>query len=359
LSSTAASRWRGRFHDGLTAAGHDVEIALAPDGLAIQPADGAPIPPWPYEALSAIEPLRPGRPAVLARGPEDDARLTLLQPCDFAALLERAPQLTPRAAARLAREAGRTLAWLAAIGALLAALWFGWPKLADGLAALIPAGVEARIGATARTELFGTARACDAAPGQAVLDRLVTRLTTAMRYDKPVAVTVVDLPIVNAFALPGGQILLFRGLLAEAQSPEEIAAVLAHELGHVAADHPTRNLMRQFGLSLVIMALSGNSNWDGIAQLLLASAYTRAFEAEADARAIATLEAASIGGQGWVDFFDRHAGRSGGGWDRAIGYFSNHPPSAARRDQAAHLPATGTPVMSAGDWLVLQAICAR
>ena len=67
---------------------------------------------------------------------------------------------------------------------------------------------------------------------------------------------------------------------------------------------------------------------------------------------------ASIGGQGWVDFFDRHAQRSGG-WDRAIGYFSNHPPSAERRDQAGRLPATGTPVMSAGDWLVLQAICAR
>lgn len=358
MTDPETPRWTGRFHDGLTAAGHAVEVTLAPDGLAIRRADGTPIPPWPYAILTAIEPIRPGQPALLARGAEDDARLSLLQPCDFATLLGRAPQLTPRPAARLARDAGRTLLWLAAIGALLAALWFGWPRLADGLAALIPAGVEARIGATARTEMIGKSRACDAAPGQAVLDRLIARLTAAMQYDRPVAVTVVDLPIVNAFALPGGQIVLFRGLLSEAQSPEEIAAVLAHELGHVAADHPTRNLVRQFGLSLVIMALSGNSNWDGIAQLLLASAYTRAFEAEADARGLATLQAASIGGQGWVDFFDRHAGR-GGGWDRAIGYFSSHPPSAERRDQAAHLPATGKQVMSAGDWLVLQAICAR
>jgi predicted Zn-dependent protease len=179
-----------------------------------------------------------------------------------------------------------------------------------------------------------------------------------MHYDKPVAVTVIDAPIVNALALPGDRILIFHRLLSEAQSPEEIAAVLAHELGHLAAGHPTRNLVRQFGLSLVIMSLSGNSNWDGIAQLLLASAYTRQFEAEADARALETLQAASIGGQGWIDFFDRHAQHSGG-WDRATAYFSNHPPSAARRDQAAHLPPTGSPVMSAGDWLVLQAICAK
>jgi predicted Zn-dependent protease len=223
---------------------------------------------------------------------------------------------------------------------------------------MIPHSVQARIGADARTQLIGRTKVCDNAASQAVLDRLIARLTAAMHYDKPVAVTVIDVSIVNALALPGDRILVFHRLLSEAQSPEEIAAVLAHELGHLAAGHPMRNLVRQFGLSLVIMSLSGNSNWDGIAQLLLASAYTREFESEADARALETLQAASIGGQGWVDFFNRHAQRSGG-WDRATAYFSNHPPSTARRDQAAHLPPTGTPVMSAGDWLVLQAICAK
>ncbi|MEJ0071558.1 MAG: M48 family metallopeptidase [Pseudomonadota bacterium] len=223
---------------------------------------------------------------------------------------------------------------------------------------MVPTNVQTHIGAEARTELIGKSKVCDAAESQAVLDRLVARLSTAMHYDKPITVTVVDLPIVNALALPGDQIILFHRLLSEAQSPEEIAGVLAHEIGHLAAGHPARNLVRQFGLSLVIMSLSGNSNWDGVAQLLLANAYTRQFEAEADTRALDTLEAASIGGQGWIDFFDRHAQRSGG-WDRATAYFANHPPSAERRDRATRLPPTGTPVMSAGDWLVLQSICAK
>jgi Zn-dependent protease with chaperone function len=350
--------WRGRYHDGLTASGQAVAVRLGADALEItRDDDGRPVARWPYGALAAIEPVRAGRPAVLARGLEDDARLTLTRPCEFAALLARAPQLVRRPGAGPGRAAAHAGAWLAALAALAAALWFGWPAVADGLATLIPASVEARIGAAARTQMIGPSKVCDAAPGQAVLDRLVERLTGAMGYAPPVTVTVVDLPVVNAFALPGNRILVFRRLLAEAQSPEELAAVLAHELGHAAADHATRNLVRQFGLGLFIMALSGNSSWDGVAHMLLAAAYTRAFEEEADARALATLKAAGIGGQGWIDFFDRHA-QGGGRWDRAIAYFSNHPASVERRELARQLPPTGTPVMSAGDWLVLQTICA-
>lgn len=350
--------WRGRYHDGLTAAGQTVAARLGADALEIARDDGYALARWPYATLAAVEPLRAGRPALLARGAEDDARLTLTQPCEFAALVARAPQLARRPGARLARGAGRVGVWLVALGTLAAALWFGWPTVADGLAALIPAGVEARIGAAASAQMIGRNRVCDAGPGQAVLDRLVARLTAAMGYDAPVSVQVVDLRVVNAVTLPGNRILVFRQLLAEAQSPEELAAVLAHELGHVAADHATRNLMRQFGLALFIMALSGNSNWDGVAHMLLAAAYTRTFEEEADARALATLKAAGIGGQGWIDFFDRHA-EGAGRWDRAIGYFSNHPASVERRERARQLPPSGSPVMSAGDWLVLQTICTR
>ncbi|MBI3514540.1 MAG: M48 family metallopeptidase [Proteobacteria bacterium] len=352
----AAVRWAGRFHDGRTATGHAVDVALGTAGLEIRSGDGAVLGEWPYAALATIEPLRDGEPAVLARDLDDDARLRLTQPCDFAALIERAPQLRPRRVARTGRAVARAALWLGVTAAASALLWFGWPKVADGLAMLVPASDEDRIGAQARAELQGRGRICDVAAAQETLELLIARLAVAMNYDKPVTVTVIDLPIVNAVAIPGNQIMVFQRLLTEAQSPEELSAVLAHELGHVAARHPTRNLMRQFGLNLVIMTLSGNSSWDSIAQLLLSTAYTREFEAEADALALRTLADASIGGQGWIDFFNRHAG-PGGRFDRATAYLSTHPPSAERRDQASRLPPTGSPVMSAGDWLVLRSIC--
>jgi predicted Zn-dependent protease len=278
-----------------------------------------------------------------------------MRPTEFAVLLARAPQLVGEG---LGRRSGRMALWAGVTAAIVAILWFGWPKAADGIAALLPASVEAHIGDQARDQLLNRTKPCDVAEGRAALDRLMTRLVAAMHYDAPVTVTVVDLPIVNAVALPGNQILLFRQLITEAQSPEELAAVLAHELGHLAARHPTRNLVRQFGLSMIIMALSGNSNWDGVAQLLIATAYTRELEAEADGRALEALAAAGIGGQGWIDFFDRHA-KTGGGLDKATTYLSNHPPSAERRDRAAHLPPSTAPALSAGEWLVLRSICRR
>ena len=351
-----SERWTGRLHDGLTAVGHAVVATLGADALEILRTDGTVLARWPYATLIAVEPLRRGQPAVLARDADDDARLTLLSPTTFDLLLQRAPALAGGARVALRRGAGQASLWIAATVALVAALWFGWPRLADGIAALIPANVETHIGARAREQILENTKPCDVAEGRAALDRLMARLVTAMPYTEPVTVTVVDLPIVNAVALPGNQILVFRQLISEAQSPEEIAGVLAHEIGHLAARHPIRNLVRQFGLDVIIMALSGSSNWDGVAQMLIGSAYSRAFEAEADTRAIDALGTAGIGGQGWIDFFDRQAAK-GGALDRATAYLASHPPSAERRDRAAKLPPSQEPALTAGEWLVLRSIC--
>jgi Zn-dependent protease with chaperone function len=355
-TGTDSPRWRGRLHDGRTAASHPVEASLGADALEIAHPGGAALARWPYRGLVAIEPLRAGAPAVLAPDADDDARLTLAHPPAFDALVARAPQLADGVVAAVRRGAGTVALWGAAIAALLAALWFGWPELADGIASLISDRVQTHIGEQAREQILDRTKPCDVAEGRAALDGLMTRLVTAMHYDEPVTVTVIDLPIVNAVALPGNQILVFRQLITEAQSPEELAGVLAHEIGHLAARHPIRNLVRQFGLNMILMALSGSSNWDGVAQMLISSSYSRGFEAEADTRALDALEAAGIGGQGWVDFFDRHTGKNGA-FDRAGAYLSSHPPSAERRDRALHLPPTKEPALSAGEWLVLRSIC--
>jgi Zn-dependent protease with chaperone function len=355
-SQASPARWSGRLHDGRTAVRHTVEVTLGADALEIVGPDGATLARWPYAPLVAIERVRRGQPAVLAPAPDDDARLTLTQPTEFGPLLQRAPALAAGAAAQLRQVARHTALWVAAIAGLAAALWFGWPKVADAIAALLPARFGTHLGEQAREQLISNTKPCDVAEGRAALDGLMTRLLTAMHYDEPVTVTVVDLPIVNAVALPGNQIVLFRQLIAEAQSPEEVAGVLAHEIGHLAARHPMRNLVRQFGLNMIIMALSGNSSWDNVAQALIGSAYSREFEAEADARALEALAGAGIGGQGWIDFFNRHAGASGK-LDRATAYLSSHPPSAERRDLATKLPPSKAPALSAGEWLVLRSIC--
>ena len=63
----------------------------------------------------------------------------------------------------------------------------------------------------------------------------------------PLRVRVYDIPIKNAFALPGGHIVITRGLLREATDPEEVAGLLAHEVGHVARHHPEAQMIRIAG----------------------------------------------------------------------------------------------------------------
>ncbi|MBV8168579.1 MAG: hypothetical protein JO021_17420, partial [Alphaproteobacteria bacterium] len=83
LPRATPARWNGRLHDGETAVGHTVAVTLGDDALDIARPDGTTVARWPYATLVAVEPVRPDQPAVLARGPDDDARLTLTHPTAF------------------------------------------------------------------------------------------------------------------------------------------------------------------------------------------------------------------------------------------------------------------------------------
>ncbi|MDH5624891.1 MAG: M48 family metalloprotease, partial [Nitrospira sp.] len=70
--------------------------------------------------------------------------------------------------------------------------------------------------------------------------------------------TIVDRPVINACALPGGRIVLLRSLLEAAETPEQLAGVLAHEVQHIYQQHSTRVLLEQGSTSLLIMAVTGD-----------------------------------------------------------------------------------------------------
>jgi predicted Zn-dependent protease len=100
--------------------------------------------------------------------------------------------------------------------------------------------------------------------------------------------TVLDSPIVNAFALPGGYVYVTRGLIALANSEAELASVLAHEVGHVAARHSAQRYNRGMGMAIggaVLGALLGNQVVSNLVQQggqLYLLGYSRKQEYEAD-----------------------------------------------------------------------------
>lgn len=117
------------------------------------------------------------------------------------------------------------------------------------------------------------------------------------------SIEVANIRMVNAIALPGRRIILFTDLVEKAESPDELAGVLGHEIGHVERRDTLTALMRQLGLSVILGGLDGS----GGAQLnaLMGLSFSRDAEHEADLASIRSLKAANISPGPTAGFFIR------------------------------------------------------
>ncbi len=208
---------------------------------------------------------------------------------------------------------------LAALTVLLVLRAPGW------IAPYIPQSWENRLGDAIAGDLGG--RVCSTPASRAALDTLATRLGGG----PPVRVIeIVNVPMVNAVALPGGRILIFDGLLAQAKSPDELAGILAHEIGHVRNRDTMAAMVRQLGLSVVLGGLNGQVG--GVLNGLLSLSYSRDAERNADGYSIAALKSANISPEGVAGFFDRMGGgKKGEPAERAMSWMASHPVSAERK----------------------------
>jgi predicted Zn-dependent protease len=149
---------------------------------------------------------------------------------------------------------------------------------------------------------------------------------------------VLDTPVVNAFAAPGGYIYVTRGILALMNSESELAAVLGHELGHVAARHSVRQLSKQIlvavGLavgSVVSEKFAKIAGVAGIGAQLLFLKYSRDDEREADALGVQYSRAGRFNSGEMVTFFSalqRYGDMAGG--HSLPGFLSTHPLTSER-----------------------------
>lgn len=112
---------------------------------------------------------------------------------------------------------------------------------------------------------------------------------------------------INAFTIPGGNIYIFSGLLLESESPEEVAAVLAHEIGHAEKRHVVQKLVKEFSLGALVAILSGGdpSLLMDILRQVIGTSFDRDQESEADDFALELLEKAKIEPKSLAVFFDR------------------------------------------------------
>ncbi|MCW3106340.1 MAG: exported zinc metalloprotease YfgC precursor, partial [Segetibacter sp.] len=121
--------------------------------------------------------------------------------------------------------------------------------------------------------------------GSRILQQFADQLQLSSTY--PIRVTVVNSDIVNAYALPGGNIVVYKGILERIKTPEELVALLAHESTHINERHTLRSLLRSAANAIIISIVFGDASGisgaiAGHAETLNGLRYSRSLEAEAD-----------------------------------------------------------------------------
>lgn len=164
----------------------------------------------------------------------------------------------------------------------------------------------------------------------------------------PYRVTVLDSPVVNAFALPGGYVYVTRGLMALVNDEAELAGVIGHEIGHVAARHSAQRHTAAMGTSLLGAVLGAVVGSNAVSQAVglggqgFLASYSRDQEYEADMLGVRYLSKAGYDPYAAADFL-----KSMGAQDELEARMSGSADDASRSDWLSSHPATPDRVAAA------------
>jgi predicted Zn-dependent protease len=352
-------RWPARHFDGVTPEPRTAEVRLSPEGLWVTGADGdARL--WRIADVLLVRGGRPGEPVQLElRAPVVEA--VIVDDPGFATALRAA--FPARGA--LKRLAPSPVTWRAVLVlsgilvALAVAAWrWGVPAVADLATRAVPESWERDFG---EAVVAGIADPATHVSDPAVVEPIESIHRRLMRAQGPGApasrVIVAGLPMANAFAAPGGLIVVTTPLLRILRGPDELAAVLAHEMMHVRHRHPTRALFARLSVDLLLGIIAGDGSALGRSAQLAGDlgvlSYGRADESAADRDAAELLAQAGVPPRAMIDALEslERANRSGSG----VSFLSTHPSTPERHarlrgriERSGAVP--GEPLLPEGEW---------
>lgn len=338
---------RAFWYDGLTARRHVGAALLRGDDLWLESDEGETM-RVPLGDLVFVE--RGVLDGSYSRRADDGFRLVFTDP------------VPDDLAARLPRGA-RFGKWIDGLGLARAAVLFG--GISAALVALVmtaptwlgprvPPSWERRIGDAMVGDLQDVT--CHTPASDAALAKLVKQLDPD---NPPTKVAIANIDMVNAVALPGGQVLVFDGLVQESTDPDELAGVIGHEIGHVRERHVMQALLRQFGLSILLGGV--NSDIGNTLFGLTAMSYSRDAEREADVFSRAQMARSNISPASTADFFADLAKEQGDDGGPGLGsWIASHPMPKEREDAFRNAVVKGKayrPSLSRADYTAIREAC--
>jgi Zn-dependent protease with chaperone function len=299
------STFKAVFSDGKTARSYRLLATFGEGGLELFDEQEYPFAIWPYDQITSVEPLHPGVAAQLGHKEQPGARLYISR-SDFAAeLITRLPHISRKAVNR------RVLVPLLITGFILAGviggIWLSGYSIPQAIAHMIPDKVRKGMGNQVIASLSGGRSACRGEAGRKALAKLVDRVGRASARPDLFDVRIMPLGMMNAFAAPGERIVVSEKLVKFVETPEELAGIIAHEMGHGIKMHPEAGIVRALGISAAINIAFGGStgSFGDVGALLLQLKYSRSAEFEADTIALAILKKAEIPARPFASFFAR------------------------------------------------------
>jgi len=353
------------FFDGLSSRRRQVTLTLG-DALEIaEPSDvqaGSTVTRWTYDAIR-----RADSPAGILRLTSTSApplaRLEIRDAALSADLVARCPRIDEHQTT--GRGTAKIVGWsVAAAVSIVCVVLFGVPLAADRLAPLVPKPIERRIGDASEVQVKTIFRGqpCNDTDGQAAFRKLVNRLRDAAGLDDDAMTSgVLRTSVPNAFALPGGKVYVLSALLDKAESPDELAGILAHELGHLKHHDNMRGLIYNGGTSFLIGLLFGDVT--GSSAVIFASrsvveaSYSREAETAADTFAIEIMHKLGRSPKPAAELMFRITGKEGGSGLATI--LASHPLTEDRlaRMTKEDRPASGPPLLTDKEWQALKGVC--
>lgn len=208
---------------------------------------------------------------------------------------------------------------------------------------IIDTGQEVEIGKGVDQNVRQEYKVLDNAALQQYVQRMGASLAShSDRQDLEYHFAVLDDPMVNAFAAPGGYIYVTTGLMRTAENEAELAGVIAHEIGHVVGRHSVRQMQAVYGASLAADLLLGDAQTTkaiiGVGTQVLMLKNSRENELESDEFGIKYTIAAGYDPRGLVTFFEKLlAEQEGGDPSGVASWLSTHPTTTQRIDEARQL----------------------
>ena len=357
-------RWPATYFDGETARQHRVEVEIGTGALGIFTRSGL-LAQWDYETLRRVSGTERAAGSIeVTPDFRSDERLRLDDRGAVKALRGVHRKVDKRPAANR-RAVARALGWTsAAIGALGFIVFVAIPALAPQIAGMVSQEREIAMGEKVEkliTKVGLIGEICENSKGRAALDKMTAKLTSGMDLRIPVRVDVVNADIVNAIAMPGGRVLIFAPLLKQSESADEVAGVLAHEIGHVQLSHPMNEAIRSSAsagvIGLFFGDFAGAGMMAGIGEQLLNATHTRDAEREADRFAVARMTAANASSAQMAKFFTRMREKHGEG-QLFGGYMASHPSFSEREAMLTEASvAAPDPILDDQEWQALRQIC--